>query len=48
MINGHGRLEQDEVNELFHKLYPYTQVSEEAKKKHIADINRENMELPFL
>lgn len=39
MINGHGRLEQDEVNELFLKRYSYTQVSEEVKKKHIVDIN---------
>lgn len=48
MINNHEQLDIDEVNEIYQKLYPYTQVSEEVKKKHIADINRENAELPFL
>lgn len=34
------RLEQKMVDEIYEKLYPYTQVSEEIKKKHIENIRK--------
>ena len=48
MLNSSEILSIEKTNQLFDILYPYTQVSEEVKKKHIVDINKENAELPFL
>lgn len=35
-----GRLEQKTIDEIYEKLYPYTQVSEEIKKQHIENIKK--------
>ena len=35
------RLKRDEIEQMYQLLYPMSQVSEEVKKKHVADINRE-------
>lgn len=48
MINTSETLSIEDVNEIFAKLYPYTEVSEEVKRQHIENLNRENANLPFL
>lgn len=48
MLNKSEVLSIEEVNKLYETLYPYSQVSEEVKRQHIANINKENMELPFI
>ena len=48
LINKPNKLETDDINNIYQRLYPYTQVSEEVKRQHIENLNRENVNLPFL
>lgn len=41
LLNKPNKLEIDDINNIYQKLYPYTQVSEEVKRQHIANLNRE-------
>jgi len=38
MVRCGRRLDDQQIEALYQKLYPYTQVSEEVKRQHIADI----------
>ncbi len=47
LLHNQQRLNTDEIKEIYQKLYPYTQVSEEVKKQHIANLKKEDIERPF-
>ena len=36
-----GQLDEKTISEIYDKLYPLTQVSEEVKKQHIENIKKE-------
>lgn len=39
---GNSKLDKNEINKLYHVLYPYTQISNEIKRQHIETINKNN------
>lgn len=47
LLYNQEKLDKNEIDDLYQKLYPYTQVSEEVKRKHIENLNKTIMDHPL-